>query len=54
MVPFPATCSVVLPMSAEEYVQERNKAAFRTLLSEVQPLDSVHTSRCLSDGRDQI
>ena len=35
MAPFPASCSVILPMSAEEYLQERDKAAFRTLLSEV-------------------
>ncbi len=36
MAPFPDTCSVVLPMSAQDYLQERDSAAFRTLLSEVQ------------------
>ena len=35
MAPFPDTCSVVLPMSAQDYLQERDSAAFRTLLSEV-------------------
>lgn len=35
MAPFPPTCSVLLPMSAEAYLNERSTPAFRTLLSEV-------------------
>ena len=34
----PASCTAVLPMSAKDYLAERDSAAFRSLLAEVCPL----------------